>query len=88
LTIIEEGTEKRSRTSLSGFHGSKKVDKRHIEFRSDGVLIGDNASKFVNYFAILVRDRVPCTIQSWKNINVELKNKIWNDIKVYKIINS
>jgi hypothetical protein len=35
----------------------------------------------VNYFAILVRDREPCTIQSWKNINVELKNELWNDIK-------
>jgi hypothetical protein len=70
---MEEGTGKRSRTSLSGFCGSKRVDERYIEFRSDGVPIGDNASKFVNYFAILVRDRVPCTIQSWKNINVELK---------------
>jgi hypothetical protein len=85
---MEEGTRKRSRTSLSGFRRSKIVDERHIEFRSDGVPIGDNTSKFVNYFAILVRDRVPCTIQSWKNVNVELKNEFWNDIKVYKIINS
>jgi hypothetical protein len=82
LTIMEEGTGKRSRTSLSGFRGSKRVDERHIEFRSDGVPIGDNASKFVNYYAILVRDRVPCTIQSWKNVNVELKNELWNEIKV------
>jgi hypothetical protein len=85
---MEEGSGKRSRTSLSGFRGSKRVDERHIEFRSDDVLIGDNASKFVKYFAILVRDRVSCTIKSWKNDNVELKNEIWNDIKVYKIINS
>jgi hypothetical protein len=61
---MEEGSEKKSRTSLSGFHGSKRVDERHIELKSDGVPIGDNASKFVNYFAILVRDRVPCTIKS------------------------
>jgi hypothetical protein len=54
----------------------ERVDERHIEFRSDGVPIGDNASKFVNYLAILVRDRVPCTIQSWKNVNVELKNEL------------
>jgi hypothetical protein len=61
---MEEGSGKRSRTTLSGFHGSKKADERHIKFRSDGVPIDDNASKFVNYFAILVRDRVPCTIKS------------------------
>jgi hypothetical protein len=81
---MEKGSGKRSRISLSGFRRSKRVDEIHIEFRSDGVPIGDNALKFVNYFAILVRDRVPCTIQNWKNVNVEL----WNDIKVYKIINS
>jgi hypothetical protein len=46
LTIMEEETGKRSRTSLSGFRGSKRVDERHIEFRSDGVPIGDNTSKF------------------------------------------
>jgi hypothetical protein len=85
---MEEGSRKRSRTFLSGFRGSKRVDESHIEFRSDSVPIGDNTSKFMNYFAILVRDRVPCTIQSWKNVNVELKNELWNDIKVYKIINS
>jgi ABC-type sulfate transport system substrate-binding protein len=62
------------------------ADERHIEFRSDGVPIGDNASKFVNYFALLVRERVPCTIQNWKKVNVELKNEFWKDIKVYKIL--
>jgi hypothetical protein len=82
---MEDGSGKKSRTSLSGFHGSKKADERHIEFRSDGVPIND-ASKFVNYFAILVRDRVPCTIQSWNKVNVELKNELWNDFKVYKIL--
>jgi hypothetical protein len=85
---MEEGSGKRSRTFLSGFHGSKRVYERHIEFRSDGVPIDDNAPKFMNYFAILVRDRVPCTIQTWKNVNVKLKNELWNDIKIYKIINS
>jgi hypothetical protein len=61
---MKEGSGKRSRTSLSDFRGSKRVDERHIKFRSDGVPNGDNASKFVNYFTILVRDRVPCTIQN------------------------
>jgi hypothetical protein len=60
---------------LSGFCRSKKFDERHIEFRSDGVPIGGNTSNFVNYFAILVRDQVPYTIQNWKNVNVELKNE-------------
>jgi hypothetical protein len=85
---MEEGSGKRSKTSLSSFRESKKTNEKHIEFRSDGVPIGDNASKFVNYFAILVRDQVHCTIQSWKKVNVELKNEIWNDIKVYKILTS
>jgi hypothetical protein len=61
---MKEGSEKRLKTYLSGFHGSKKADERHIEFRNDSVPIGDNASKFVNYFALLVRERVPCTIEN------------------------
>jgi hypothetical protein len=36
--------------------GKKKADERHIELRSDGISIGDNASKFMNYFALLVRE--------------------------------
>jgi hypothetical protein len=83
---MEEGSRKRSKIFLSGFHRSKKADERHIEFRSDGISIGDNALKFVNYFGLLVRERVPCTIQNWKKVNVEFKNELWKDIKVYKIL--
>jgi hypothetical protein len=61
---MEEGLGKSSRTSLSDFRGGKRVDERHIEFRSDGVPIGDSTPKLVNSFAILVRDWVPCTIQN------------------------
>jgi hypothetical protein len=50
---MEEGSGKKSKTSLSGFRRSKKTDERYIEFRSDGIPIDDNASKFMNYFAIL-----------------------------------
>jgi hypothetical protein len=63
LIVMEEGSEKRSKIFLSGFHGSKKTDERHIEFRSDGVPICDNESKFVNYFALLVREQVPCKLK-------------------------
>jgi hypothetical protein len=70
---MKEGSGKISKTSLSGFYESKKVDERNIEFRSDGVPISDNTSKFMNYFTLLVREWVPCTIENWKNINVELK---------------
>jgi hypothetical protein len=50
---MEEGSGKRSITSLSGFRGSKRVDERHIEFRSDGVPIGDTRIKICELFRYL-----------------------------------
>jgi hypothetical protein len=49
---------------LSGFYGNKKTNERHIKFRSDDVPICDNASKFMNYFALLIREQVLCTTEN------------------------
>jgi hypothetical protein len=60
-------------------------DKRTIEFLSDGMPDGPNASKFCNYIAMIVRDRVPITIVDWRLIDdhdKNLKTNIWNEIKV------
>jgi len=46
---------------------------------------GVNASKYTNYIVMIVKDRVPITIEDWKLINAydpDLKNKMWNEIKV------
>jgi hypothetical protein len=80
---MEEGSGKRLKIFLSDFHGSKKANERHIQFKSDGVPIDDNASKFMNYFTILVRERVPCTIQSWKKVNVGPNHKLVNILFIH-----
>jgi hypothetical protein len=61
---MEEGLGKKIENIFVMFSHNKKLDERHIEFRSDSVPISDNTSKFMNYFALLVREHVPCTIEN------------------------
>jgi hypothetical protein len=53
---------KRSRTTCEGIH-VVPLEKRKIKFSSAGVPTSVNASKYTNFIAMIVKDRVPITIE-------------------------
>lgn len=57
-----------------------------IEFDENGSYVGDNAGNFASYLGAEVRLHVNINIKSWDVVNDGLKNMIWEDIKVCKII--
>jgi len=57
-------------------------DRWVIEYNDQGQWIGKNATKMVSYIGTCVRNHIPISYASWKNVPSELKEKIFVSIQV------
>ena len=53
-----------------------------IRYNKHGQLIGKNASEMQSYIGVVARQTVPLSICSWPKVSAELKNKIWEQVRV------
>lgn len=60
--------------------GERKV----IQFNAKGQPIGDNAKKMQSYIGSCARKYIPITFEDWRHVPCELKDKIYETIKVIK----
>ncbi|XP_074274291.1 uncharacterized protein LOC141598502 [Silene latifolia] len=54
--------------------------KLTVDFDDDGEPIGKNGAKYTSYVGLLGRAKVPITIKTWKDVEEDLKVKIWEDV--------
>ncbi|KAF9600320.1 hypothetical protein IFM89_006633 [Coptis chinensis] len=74
-------------TFYSGFHPSQpsgdvqeseNVRKLPILIDIDGVVVGDNASRWNTRAGSLIRARIPVSYTDWRLVHSEFKDKVWN----------
>lgn len=81
----EEVTKKRGRgpTVMHEITRDSSVGQRRvIEYNEDGQPIGVNATKLKSFIGMCVRHHVPIIYDNWKMVPSEIKEKIYNLIKV------
>lgn len=57
--------------------------KLTVQFNHKGEPIGKAAKEMQSYIGVLARKKIPISIPSWKDVEMEAKNKIW--LGVYKL---
>ena len=78
---MSEGSEKRARTTCEKLR-KKAPSSIYVDFQDDGTPTGTYAANFTTYLAVLARDRISCTIEDWRRVDVQLKETLWNEVKV------
>lgn len=53
-----------------------------ITYNDLGQSIGDTNSEMQSYVGVVVRSTVPIEIENWRSVSTELKEKVWDQIKV------
>ncbi|KAK9689680.1 hypothetical protein RND81_09G074800 [Saponaria officinalis] len=54
--------------------------KLDVEFDKNGEAVGTNADKYKSYIGVLSRTKVPIDIPCWRDVPVDIKEKIWDDV--------
>ncbi|KAL4567909.1 hypothetical protein LXL04_023505 [Taraxacum kok-saghyz] len=54
--------------------------KKHVKFDALGRLCGRNRALFVSYLGDLVRQKVGIRVYSWKAVNPDVRDKLWEEI--------
>ena len=76
---------KRFRGPTIKFEIAKKSSgvKIDIQYNDDGEGVGEGYVQLVSYLGVLARTMVPIYHTNWRVVLVELKEKLWDCIKVY-----
>ena len=81
LDLQMEGSGKGERTTCEKLR-KMAPSAISVDFQDDGTPTGQCAANFMSYLAVLARDRVPCTIEDWRRVDADLKETLWNEVKV------
>lgn len=88
-TTTNSNSAKRRLGAARGVSSLKKVLVRKaqgkrfkIRYNEFGVPVGDTRCTLQSYIGHLARTMIPIDIDSWPNVDRELKDKLWLDIKV------
>ncbi|KAF9618428.1 hypothetical protein IFM89_001151 [Coptis chinensis] len=57
---------------------SKNVRKLPVLIDIDGVVVGDNASRWNTRAGSLIRARIPVSYTDWRLVHPDFKDKVWN----------
>ena len=83
-SVEQENKSVRGRTWMS--RNTKKRSEGHltpVEYNEYGQLVGGSRSNVSSQLGSVVRATVSININSWKDVSVVDKNKIWDTMKVY-----
>ena len=57
-------------------------DRVPVEVNSRGQYVSPNGKMLQSYIGVLVRQTVPISCEKWSAVSQELKDKIWEQVKV------
>ncbi|KAF9626281.1 hypothetical protein IFM89_031951 [Coptis chinensis] len=57
---------------------SENVRKLPVQIDIDGVVVGDNASRWNTRAGSLIRARIPVSYTDWRLVHPDFKDKVWN----------
>ena len=90
---MDEREEKKNITSLKRLRGpalkpeiAKKRSegvKIDIQYNDDGGGVGEGYVQLISYLGVLARTMVPIYHIDWRVVPAELKEKLWDCVKVY-----
>lgn len=68
----------------------KKAKGKEAKVRCNarGVPIGDTRPVLQSYTGMLARTMIPIDYPNWPSVPLELKEKLWLDVKVFSLHNS
>ena len=82
-------SEKRFRCPTLKLEIAKKRTERakiQIEYNNDGDGVGEGYVQLVSYLGVLARTMVPVYHTDWRVVPIQLKEKLWDCVKVYNNI--
>ena len=53
-----------------------------IKYNQDGIFVGDTSVHLTSYWGVLARTMVPIRYKDWRDFPIQLKEKLWDSIKV------
>ena len=53
-----------------------------IKYNKDGIFVGDASVHLTSYLGVLARTMVPIRYRDWRDVPIQLKDKLWDAIKV------
>ena len=74
----EEGSKQRGPT----VNTKTKRKKLHVPYNRHGVPVGNEGTKLVTFEGMVARTMVPITFESWRDVDAETKQELWEHVKV------
>ena len=53
-----------------------------IKYNQDGIFFGDTSVHLTSYLGVLTRTMVPIRYKDWRDVPIQLKEKLWDSIEV------
>ena len=53
-----------------------------INYKQDGIYVGDSSVHLTSYLGVLARIMVPIRYRDWRDVSIQLKDKLWDSIEV------
>ena len=53
-----------------------------IKYNQDGIFVGDTSVHLTSYLGVLARIMVPIRYKDWRDVPIQLKEKLWDSIEV------
>ena len=60
----------------------RKGIKLLIKYNQDGIFVGDTSVHLTIYLGVLARTMVPVRYKDWRDVPIQLKEKLWDSIEV------
>ncbi|PRQ37919.1 putative transposase, Ptta/En/Spm, plant, transposase, Tnp1/En/Spm [Rosa chinensis] len=77
LKLLKRGMVTMNRITKRLIHGRRMK----VEFNAQGEPIGKAAKEMQSYIGVLARTKIPISIQDWREVDVDEKDKIWESIQ-------
>ena len=57
-----------------------------IDYNADGIYVGESYVHITSYLGVLARTQVPIRYNTWRDVPVQLKDKLWDSIEVVEFL--
>lgn len=86
FTSTIDADEKKSKRGINTMHRIVRRKllgvRKNVEYNEKGQPHGKAAKEMQSYIGVLARTKIPITIPSWKKVDMEMKNKLWESVEV------
>ena len=78
---IKRKSQGKTRKAMVIKNRSKGI-KLLIKYNQDGIFVGDTSMHLISYLGVLARTMVPIRYKDWRDVPIQLKEKLWDSIEV------